>query len=218
MRRHGPQPPHRDGGDPRDAPRDNVAADAGGGPVRLDLWLWAARFYKTRPLAADAVGNGHARLDDQRSERYFAGDCGCESCAVSLHQRPPHRPKQCCRRMLRQYPRQNFEICRYANGRNVTIPAVRIGVYRRASFRRPPLLKLASSMSTLPSQTRQAAAVRPLRVLIVDDLVDAAEALARLLRYDHHEVRTTYQGEAALTAALRACTGGRPARPGSAGT
>ncbi len=65
MRRHGPQPP-RHGGDPRGDLRDYVAADAGCGPVRFDLWLWAARFYKTRPLAADAVGNGHARLDDQR--------------------------------------------------------------------------------------------------------------------------------------------------------
>jgi ribosome-associated heat shock protein Hsp15 len=36
------------------------------GPVRFDLWLWAARFYKTRALAADAIGNGHARLDEQR--------------------------------------------------------------------------------------------------------------------------------------------------------
>jgi CheY-like chemotaxis protein len=42
---------------------------------------------------------------------------------------------------------------------------------------------------------------RPLKVLIVDDVVDAAESLARLLRFDQHEVRTTYRGSVALNAA-----------------
>lgn len=31
--------------------------------MRLDKWLWAARFYKTRSLAADAVDGGKARLN-----------------------------------------------------------------------------------------------------------------------------------------------------------
>jgi CheY-like chemotaxis protein len=43
--------------------------------------------------------------------------------------------------------------------------------------------------------------VRAIRVLIVDDLVDAAESLARLLKYDRHEVRTSYSGPAAIDAA-----------------
>ena len=34
--------------------------------VRIDKWLWAARFYKTRSLAAQAVENGHARVGDAR--------------------------------------------------------------------------------------------------------------------------------------------------------
>jgi ribosome-associated heat shock protein Hsp15 len=34
--------------------------------VRLDKWLWAARFYKTRTLAALAIENGQARLNDAR--------------------------------------------------------------------------------------------------------------------------------------------------------
>ena len=34
--------------------------------VRIDKWLWAARFYKTRSLAAQAVENGHARVGDTR--------------------------------------------------------------------------------------------------------------------------------------------------------
>jgi ribosome-associated heat shock protein Hsp15 len=47
------------------APADAGAA-AGAGRVRFDKWLWAARFYKTRTLAAQAIDAGQARLDDQR--------------------------------------------------------------------------------------------------------------------------------------------------------
>jgi ribosome-associated heat shock protein Hsp15 len=33
--------------------------------VRLDLWLWAARFFKTRALAKKAIELGQVRIDDQ---------------------------------------------------------------------------------------------------------------------------------------------------------
>lgn len=36
------------------------------GRVRLDKWLWVARFYKTRSLAADAVQGGAVRLHGER--------------------------------------------------------------------------------------------------------------------------------------------------------
>lgn len=32
--------------------------------VRLDRWLWAARFYKTRALAVDAIKRGHVTLSE----------------------------------------------------------------------------------------------------------------------------------------------------------
>lgn len=32
--------------------------------MRLDKWLWAARFYKTRSMAADAVDGGKVKLND----------------------------------------------------------------------------------------------------------------------------------------------------------
>ena len=37
--------------------------------VRLDKWLWAARFYKTRGLAAEAIDGGKVEVNDVRAKR-----------------------------------------------------------------------------------------------------------------------------------------------------
>lgn len=45
--------------------------------MRIDRWLWVARFYKTRGLAADAVKGGRVHLDGQSvkpSREIGAGD------------------------------------------------------------------------------------------------------------------------------------------------
>jgi len=34
--------------------------------LRIDRWLWCARFYKTRSIAADAVKAGHVKVNGQR--------------------------------------------------------------------------------------------------------------------------------------------------------
>ena len=40
--------------------------DAGGAPsLRLDKWLWYARFFKTRALATRAIAGGRFRLDGE---------------------------------------------------------------------------------------------------------------------------------------------------------
>ena len=41
---------------------------SGGDKVRLDKWLWAARFFKTRALAARFVEEGRVRLIHNRLE------------------------------------------------------------------------------------------------------------------------------------------------------
>jgi ribosome-associated heat shock protein Hsp15 len=40
-----------------------------GNKVRLDKWLWAARFYKTRSLAAEAVETGKVEVNGERAKR-----------------------------------------------------------------------------------------------------------------------------------------------------
>ena len=39
------------------------------GRVRLDKWLWAARFYKTRALASEAIAGGKVQVNGDRAKR-----------------------------------------------------------------------------------------------------------------------------------------------------
>jgi ribosome-associated heat shock protein Hsp15 len=41
---------------------------AGTERVRLDKWLWAARFFKTRQMATDAINGGKVHLNGQRTK------------------------------------------------------------------------------------------------------------------------------------------------------
>ena len=36
--------------------------------MRLDKWLWAARFFKTRQLAVDAINAGHVDVNGERAK------------------------------------------------------------------------------------------------------------------------------------------------------
>ncbi|WP_205123484.1 RNA-binding S4 domain-containing protein [Marimonas lutisalis] len=38
-----------------------------GGRIRLDKWLWYARFFKTRSLAAKQVSGGHVRVNADKA-------------------------------------------------------------------------------------------------------------------------------------------------------
>ena len=59
--------------------------------VRLDKWLWAARFYKTRSLAAQAIETGRVHVNGaaaKPSRSLRPGDL------VMLRQAPSHRTVQ----------------------------------------------------------------------------------------------------------------------------
>ena len=45
-------------------------------PVRLDKWLWAARFFKTRTLAADSIDAGRVEVNGERAKRSRAVTVG----------------------------------------------------------------------------------------------------------------------------------------------
>jgi ribosome-associated heat shock protein Hsp15 len=62
--------------------RDDNGED---GRVRLDKWLWAARFYKTRSLAAEAVAGGKVQVNGDRAKRARPLQVGDE---VRLRQGP----------------------------------------------------------------------------------------------------------------------------------
>jgi ribosome-associated heat shock protein Hsp15 len=51
--------------EPASPPRGE-AREARFASTRLDKWLWAARFYKTRTLATNAIAAGHVRVAGER--------------------------------------------------------------------------------------------------------------------------------------------------------
>ena len=48
--------------------KDEAGLSEAGAGVRIDKWMWAARFYKTRSLAADAITSGKVELNGERTK------------------------------------------------------------------------------------------------------------------------------------------------------
>jgi ribosome-associated heat shock protein Hsp15 len=47
-------------------------------PVRVDVWLWAVRVYKTRSLATTAIRGGHVRVNGDPVKAAYAVKVGDE--------------------------------------------------------------------------------------------------------------------------------------------
>lgn len=57
---------------------ENLSLPGSTNRLRLDKWLWAARFYKTRALAAGDIDKGRLQVNEQvakASRELKAGDC-----------------------------------------------------------------------------------------------------------------------------------------------
>ncbi|MBS0396088.1 MAG: RNA-binding S4 domain-containing protein [Proteobacteria bacterium] len=52
--------------DRRDSDEDEAGGAEGAEALRVDRWLWCARLYKSRSLAAAAVSGGHVHVNGQR--------------------------------------------------------------------------------------------------------------------------------------------------------
>jgi len=48
------------------SPRPDESTAAGPATLRLDKWLWCARFFKSRGLAQEAVEGGHVQVNGER--------------------------------------------------------------------------------------------------------------------------------------------------------
>jgi ribosome-associated heat shock protein Hsp15 len=58
--------------------RTEAAVGAGGAErMRVDKWLWTARFYRTRTLASHAVDNGQVRVNGERVKPAQPVGAGC---------------------------------------------------------------------------------------------------------------------------------------------
>jgi PAS domain S-box-containing protein len=84
------------------------------------------------------------------------------------------------------------------HGGAVTAESGGLGQGSSFTFTLPLAHTVAAPGTETPGEQEEGAAGAPLRVLLVDDNVDAAETLATLLRLDGHDVRTADNADAAL--------------------
>lgn len=104
--------------------------------MRLDKWLWAARFYKTRSLAADAIGGGKIDVNEERAKRAKPLQVGDSIC-------------------IRQPPFETHVVVRTLSERRGRA-ADAAQLYEETAASRAARATLAAQLRALPSIDREA--------------------------------------------------------------
>lgn len=101
------------------------------GRVRVDKWLWAARFFKTRSIAADAIGGGKVLVAGERVKPAKLLQVGDEV-------------------RLRMGPYEHVVIVRAVSERRGPAP-VAAALYEETAESRAARLKLAEQLRMAPA-------------------------------------------------------------------
>ena len=111
---------------------------AAGGGMRLDKWLWAARFFKTRQLAREAIEGGKVHLNGHRTKpgrevrpgmRLSISKNGLEwdieVLAINRQRRPASEAAALYREDEASHARRQAEVARRREERQAPAPAHR---------------------------------------------------------------------------------------------
>lgn len=99
--------------------------------VRMDKWLWAARFFKTRSIAAEAIDGGKIQVNGERAKRSKLLRTGDEV-------------------RIRTGPYEHVVVVRALSERRGPA-AIAAGLYEETAQSREAREKMAAQMKALPS-------------------------------------------------------------------
>ncbi|TVP87106.1 MAG: RNA-binding protein [Thioalkalivibrio sp.] len=126
-----------------------MASDTDRGTLRLDKWLWAARFFKTRALATEAVAGGKVHVNGDRckpARKVHPGDrvtvqrgqevFEVEVLGINVQRRPATEARQLYAETTESVARREAEAIRRREQRDTARPGRRPDKRERRHIRR----------------------------------------------------------------------------------